>query len=54
VEDKSRSGTPKKQTTTDEKYLDVMSLSKRKKSSKDLTQDLIDASGPSVDPAFVG
>ena len=31
-----------------------MSLRKRKKTSKDLTQDLRDASGPSVDPSTVG
>ena len=31
-----------------------MSLRKMKKSSKDLTQDLRDASGPSADPSTVG
>jgi len=33
---------------------EVTSLRKKKKSSKDLTQDLRDASGPSVDPSTVG
>ncbi|KAL3974221.1 trafficking protein particle complex subunit 2 [Sarotherodon galilaeus] len=53
VEDKRRSGRPKKLSTADEQYLKVMSLRNRKRSSKDLTQDLRDASGPSVDPATV-
>jgi len=42
-----------KQSAADEQYLTVMSLRKRVKSSKNLTQDLRDASGPSVDSSTV-
>ena len=44
----------KKLFATDYLYLKGMSLRKRKKSSKDLTQDRRDASGPSADPSTVG
>ena len=54
MEDKRRSIRPKKLFTADEQYLKGMSLRKRKKSIKDLTQDLRDASGPSADPSTVG
>ena len=53
VEDKRRSVRPKKLSTANEQHLKVMSLRKRKKSSKYLTQDLRDASGPSADPSTV-
>jgi len=53
VEDKRRRVRHKKISTADQQYMKVMSLRKRKKSSKDLTQDLRDASGPSVDPSTV-
>ena len=43
VEYKRRSVRPEKLYTADEQYLKGMSLRKRKKSSKDLTQDLRDA-----------
>ena len=39
--------------TAEKLNLKVMSLRKSKKSSKVLTQDLRDASGPSVDPSTV-
>ena len=39
MEDKRRSVRPKKLATADEQDLKVMSLRKKKKSSKDLTQD---------------
>ena len=47
VEEKRRSVRSKKLSTADEQYLKVMSLRKRKRSSKDLR----DASGPSADPS---
>jgi len=54
VEEKNISGRPEKLSATDEQCLKVMYLRKRKKkSSNDLTQDLRDASGPSVDPSTV-
>jgi len=40
-------------STAEEQYLKVISLGNRKKSSKELTQDLRDAFGPSVDPSTV-
>ena len=43
----------KKRSTADEQYLKGMSLRNGNKSSKDLTQDLRDASDPSVDPPTV-
>ena len=52
MDDKIRVGS--KISTAGEQYLKVMSLRKRKQSSKDLAQDLRDASGPSVDPSTVG
>lgn len=54
-ENKSRSGRPeKKLSVIHEQYLKVVSLRNKKKSSKDVTQVLRDASGPdnsSVDPS---
>lgn len=40
-------------SVADEQYLKAMAVKMGKKSSKDLTQDLRDASGPSVDPSPV-
>ena len=50
VDDLERNGRPRKLSKSDEHFLKVTSLRNRKKSSKELTQDLKDASGPSVHP----
>ena len=43
-------GTKKKLSTSDEKYLKVTSLKNRRKSSKELTRDLEEATGKKVSP----
>lgn len=48
VENKRRNSKPKIISTADEQYLKVVSLINMKKSSKDMTQDPMDTSGPST------
>lgn len=52
IKDKRRSGRSKNLFTVDTQYLKIMSLrnKKKKNSSKDLTENPRDPSGPSVDP----
>lgn len=45
-----KSGRPKQLSAADDQYLKVTFLRSRKKSGKDITQDLRDTSGTSVDP----
>ena len=46
-------GRKKKLSTSDEKYLKVTSLRNRRKSSKELTRDLEEATGKKVSPSLV-
>lgn len=53
MQDKKRSGRPRKLYPADEQYLKVLSFRNRKNPNKDLTHNLDDASEPSDDPFTV-